>query len=260
MPFVTRLPSPVRRIVRAAGFAGLTGGMVTAYAAHDAFTDAAHKDALRDAWVQKWAEALLRLFGVSLEVYGDKPPVAGGHLVVANHRSTIDIGVMLQIFGGHMVSRADLSGWPIVGQAARRVGTVFVDRDDATSGATAIREMRQLLKAGQTVNLFPEGTTFDGDVVRPFHPGAFVAAMRTGATIVPVGLAYAKGSSAAFVNESFMSHLSRMAGGPPTRVAMCIGEPLQIGPKARAQALRDAAHAAVQELVHDARARCDGSP
>ena len=133
-----------------------------------------------------------------------------------------------------MVSRADLSGWPIVGQAARRVGTVFVDRDDASSGATAIREMRQLLKAGQTVNLFPEGTTFDGDVVRPFHPGAFVAALRTGATIVPVG--------------------------PPTRVAMCIGEPLQIGPKARAQALRDAAHAAVQELVHDARARCDGSP
>ena len=56
MPIVTRLPTPVRRIVRAAGFAGLTGGMVTAYAAHDVFTAAPQKDALRDAWVQKWAD------------------------------------------------------------------------------------------------------------------------------------------------------------------------------------------------------------
>jgi lyso-ornithine lipid O-acyltransferase len=259
MTLVTRLPSPVRKVVRAAGFAGLTGGMVVAYAAHDAVTRDGRKDALRDAWVGRWAASLLRLFGVSLEVYGERPHGQGGHLIVANHRSTIDIGVMLQTFGGHMVSRADLSGWPIVGQAARRVGTVFVDRDDAASGATAIREMRQLLKAGQTVNLFPEGTTFDGDVVRPFHPGAFVAALRTGASIVPVGLAYAKGSSAAFVNESFLSHLSRMAGGPPTRVAMCIGAPLPIGPRARAHALRDAAHDAVQELVHEARVRCDGN-
>lgn len=259
MPLVTRLPAPIRRVVRAAGFAGLTSGLVTAYMAADAFTEGPQKDALRDRWVQRWAASLLRLFGVSLEVYGERPSRAGGHLIVANHRSTIDIGILLQTFGGHMVSRADLSGWPIVGRAARRVGTVFVDRDDAASGATAIREMRQLLKAGQTVNLFPEGTTFDGDVVRPFHPGAFVAALRTGASIVPVGLAYARGSSAAFVNESFLAHLSRMAGGPPTRVAICIGAPLPIGPRARAQQLRDAAHAAVQSLVADARQRCDGN-
>ncbi len=259
MALLTLLPPPVRRVVRAAGFAGLTSGLIAAYAARDAITDDANKDALRDAWTKRWATSLLRLFGVSVEIYGALPPSAGGRLVVANHRSTIDIGIMLQTFGGHMVSREDLSAWPIVGHAARRVGTVFVDRDDAASGANAIREMRQLLKAGQTVNLFPEGTTFEGDVVRPFHPGAFVAALRTGATILPVGVAYARGSGAAFVNESFLAHLSRMAGAPPTRVAVCIGAPLPISPRARSHELRDAAHAAVQELVSDARVRCDGS-
>ena len=33
-------------------------------------------------------------------------------------------------------------------------------------------------------------TTFSGDEVRPFRPGAFLAAQRTGAEIVPVGIAY----------------------------------------------------------------------
>jgi lyso-ornithine lipid O-acyltransferase len=259
MPLVTKLPAPVRRLVRGVGFAAVTGGLVTAYAAKDAFTEPSQKDALRDRWVKRWSASLLRLFGVSLEVYGNLERASRGRLIVANHRSTIDIGIMLGTFGGHMVSRADLSQWPIVGVAARRVGTVFVDREDAASGATAIREMRQLLKAHATVNLFPEGTTFDGDLVRPFHPGAFVAALRTGAEIVPVGLAYARGSGAAFVNESFMKHLSRLAAAAPTRVAMCIGDPLSIGPKARAADLRDAAHEAVQALVNDARARCDGS-
>ena len=42
-------------------------------------------------------------------------------------------------------------------------------------------------------------------------------------------------------------------------VAVCIGAPLPISPHARSHELRDAAHAAVQDLVNDARVRCDGS-
>ncbi len=248
-----------RRTVRAAGFAAITGTMLCAYAARDAVCADEERDALRNQWVKRWSSALLRLFAIKLEIYGAMPPSeAHGRLVVANHRSTIDIGIMLNAFGGHMVSRADLSQWPLVGAAARKVGTVFVDRQDAASGATAIRIIRQLLKDGQTVNIFPEGTTFDGDLVRPFHLGAFVAALRTGAEILPVGMAYTRGSGAAFVNETFLQHLSRLAASPPSRVAVCIGAPLQISGRARAHELRDTAHSAVQELVHEARVRCDG--
>jgi 1-acyl-sn-glycerol-3-phosphate acyltransferase len=265
---VTRLPVPVRRAVRAAGFATATLAMLVGYSARKAMTGDAKKDVVRDRWLRLWSSSLLRLFAIQLEVYGaspprvsrgEAPPQPRGRLVVANHRSTIDIGILLQLFGGHMVSRADLSTWPLLGAAARSVGTVFVDREDAASGASAIREMRQLLKRGQTVDLFPEGTTFEGDLVHPFHPGAFVAVLRTDAEIIPVGLAYAKGSGAAFVNETFPQHLSRIAGSSPTRVAACIGAPLVVSVRARAQELKDAAHAAVQELVHEARGRLEGS-
>jgi 1-acyl-sn-glycerol-3-phosphate acyltransferase len=198
------------------------------------------------------------MFGVRVRQYGAPPPPGRGHLVVANHRSTADILVLLRAFGGHMVSRADLASWPLVGPAARSVGTVFVDRSNAMSGANAVRAIRDRLTQGATVIVFPEGTTFPDDDVRPFHAGAFVAALRTGADIVPAGLAYERGSGAAFVNETFPQHLARMAAARPSEVALCVGEPLAIAEGSRAAALRDRTHAAVQQLVHDARRIVDG--
>ena len=244
----------LRKIVRAGGFAGITAGMLPPYLLRHALAGPKREE-VRDRWVRRWSQALLDLFAVRVEVLGRTAP-RRGRLVVANHRSTIDIAILLSTFGGRMVSRADVAGWPIVGAAARAVGTVFVDRQSATSGATTIRAIRDVLRAGDTVCLFPEGTTFEGDEVRPFHAGAFVAAVRSGAEIVPVGIAYESGSEAAFVGESFLAHLSRMAGGEPTRVTACIGEPFTVE-GVRAPELRERAQAEVQRLVEEARRHCD---
>jgi 1-acyl-sn-glycerol-3-phosphate acyltransferase len=248
----------VRRATRVAGFGAVTAGYATPFAAINALTPERERRALRDKWVARWADALLRLFAVTVEVEGDaRCEPSRGRVVVANHRSTIDIAVLLRAFGGCVISRADLSGWPIIGQAARAVGTLFVDRADAASGASAVREMRARLDAKETIIVFAEGTTFSDDVVRPFHAGAFLAALHSEAEIVPVGLAYERGSGAAFVNETFPQHLARMAAADPTRVAVCVGEPFDVPPKARAAALRDRAQADVQKLVDRARARVD---
>lgn len=247
----------LRSAARIAGFATLTGTMLPAFLARRAMTERREQDALRDRWVGAWGSALLAIFGVTVDVLGDRGPATRPRLVVANHRSTADVLALLRTFGGHIVSRADLAHWPLVGPAARAVGTLFVDRADAVSGATAVRTIRSRLAAGATVIVFPEGTTFPGDEVRPFHAGAFVAALRSGATIVPVGLAYATGSGAAFVNETFPAHLARMAAAEPSRAAMCIGAPIAIEPDARAAALRDRAHAEVQRLVTEARRLAD---
>jgi len=251
-----RLVRPLRRATRIAGFVGITSLMLPTYAIRDAIARQARKDRVRDAWVGVWSAGLLRLFAVEVDLAGTQPTAArlAGRLIVANHRSALDVAILLRIFGGHMVSRADVAGWPLVGMAARKVGTVFVDRTSAWSGAGAIRDIRRLLVRGQSVLLFPEGTTFDGDAVRPFHAGAFIATLRTNAEIVPVGLAYPRGSGAAFLNESFTHHLFRMAGEGPTRVAVRVGTPIAIGPAVRAAELARMANEAVQELVHEARA------
>ena len=244
----------MRRAARIVGFGALTATMLPAFLARRKAASPETRQDVRDRWMGRWCSALLGMFGV--HVLTDAPPGLPrerGHLIVANHRSTADILVLLRAFGGQMVSRADLAHWPLVGRGARAVGTVFVDRSDAVSGANAVRTIRTLLARGSKVIIFPEGTTFMGDEVRPFHAGAFVAAMRSGADIVPVGLAYQTGSGAAFVNESFRAHLARMAAAAPSLVGMRVGEPVPVGQNARSAELRDRVHAEVQRLVIEAR-------
>jgi 1-acyl-sn-glycerol-3-phosphate acyltransferase len=251
----------VRTAVRIGGFGALTAGLLPGFVAHSTVARLVRQptDGVRDAWVTAWSDAMLRLFGVRVVTEGALPSRAGPRLVVANHRSTADILVLLRAFGGRMVSRADLAKWPLVGVAARSVGTLFVDRADAASGAAALRSMRTHLTAGSAVIVFPEGTTFPGDEVRPFHAGAFVAAARAGAEVVPVGIAYQTGSGAQFFGESFPVHLARMAAAEPSRVALCVGPVLRPDDHRRAADMRSSAQAAVQDLVLRARAIVDAS-
>ena len=242
-----------RQAARLAGFVAVTGSLLSLYLASDALAREDERDRVRNTWTRRWSAGLLRLFSIRREIRGKISSSARGRLVVANHRSTIDIGILLELFGGRMVSRADLARWPVIGIAARKTGTVFVDRQRKSSGASVIRIIQDLLAKGDTVCVFPEGTTFADDVVRPFQAGAFVAASRANAEIVPVGIVYEAGSGAAFVDEPFMAHLARLAGAAPSRVRVSIGEPFDASGK-DGKELAQRAHDDVQALVDAARA------
>lgn len=250
----------LRQAYRASGFLGLTAGMLPVYLAHYDKVPAPEKETVRNLWVRRWARAMLALFSVECVVKGAIPPPTRkgerGRLIVANHRSAIDIGVLLATFGGTMVSRSDLAEWPIVGAAARSVGTVFVDRTNAESGAATIRAIQKHLDEGATIILFPEGTTFEGDDVRSFFGGAFIAAARAGAEVLPVGLAYPRSSGAAFVNETFTQHLARMAKSTSTRMVLVAGDPIDVVKGSKAGPLTKRAHAEVSALVAKAREEC----
>jgi 1-acyl-sn-glycerol-3-phosphate acyltransferase len=150
----------------------------------------AKREAVRVRTKARVSRQLLRVFGVVMEGENHLPPATRARLVVANHRTAFDIGVMMAQFGGLMLSRGDLSSWPIIGRLAREGHTIFVDRESGHSGARAIRAIRRALEAGNTVSVYPEGTTYIGDDVRAFSPGAFAAARGLAVDIVPVGLAY----------------------------------------------------------------------
>ena len=174
------------RAGRIAGFGALTATLLSAFALRHRLAPDNERYDLQNLWVGRWSRALLTLFGVDLRVYGQvSPPKGCGRVIISNHRSTLDVGVLLSIFGGHMVSRADLARWPLMGLAAREAGTIFVDRANAASGAGAIRAMTEVLRRGHTVVVFAEGTTFADDEVRPFHGGAFVAAVVAKAEVLP---------------------------------------------------------------------------
>lgn len=252
------LADDARRAARISGFVALTPTMLAAYSLHDAARtklSAHERSALRDRWFGAWCDAMLRVFGLRVIAIGEPIARGGerGRLVVGNHRGVADVLVLLRAFGGRMVSRADLSRWPLIGVAGRKLGTIFVDRSDMRSGAITIRAMRDFLRSGDTVSIFPEGTTFCGDEVRPFHAGGLAAAIGTGADVVPVGLAYSRDSRAAFLDETFPAHLSKMAAAPPSFVVLSVGAPIAFPPRVKAAVLAELARDAVTREVARAR-------
>ena len=237
---------------RAVGLGAVTAGFLAAEQLHEHTRPEPERPEVFQRYMKVWARACLSVFGVQLHVAPSAaPPLRRARLVVANHRSPLDVAALLATFGGHALSRADMAGWPILGVAARKAGTIFVDRQDANSGATAIRRIRARLELGRSVLVFPEGGTFAGDVVQPFKRGTFVALSRLDAEVVPVGLAYPDGAE--FTNESFLEHVRRVAVRPTLRICMRIGAPIP-SKGVRSQDLAQEAHAQVQRLVHEARA------
>lgn len=248
---------------KTAGFLTWTVGLYGLLEAETALTPAPAREALVRLWQRRYGRGLLRIWGVDVAAEGPGlspgEPVPGvdarglGRLFVMNHRAALDIFVSLSFAEATLVSRADLAGWPVIGTAARRVGTLFVDRGSKQSGAAVINAMVAALERGQGVMVYPEGTTFAGDEVRPFQSGAFLAAVRAGAEVVPLGLAY-EGEDIAFGDEEFSTHMKRVGRRKRIRAALQVGAPLPSAGRSTEE-LRDAARGRVQELVNEARAR-----
>ena len=236
--------------VRAVESAAWTLGMFGAVRAHQKLADEGREQAIFDRYTRRWAQGLLNISGTEV-VMASPPgrPASGPRMVVANHRAAMDIPIMLAHFGGSIVSRDDLADWPVLGPGAKSAGTIFVNNEDRASTVRALRTIRDTLKAGRQVILFPEGTTFDGDEVRPFFRGALSVARTAKVPILPVGLAYPPGTE--YVEDEFMAHAGKYAANPAVEVGMAVGEE-EYAPSGGA-ALAEHFQARVQELVHRAR-------
>ncbi|MEM9352492.1 MAG: lysophospholipid acyltransferase family protein [Planctomycetota bacterium] len=227
----------------------------------------ADEGALASLWAQRWSRAFFTLLRVDFEARG--PFVEGGlfypgtddssvgRIFVMNHRSGLDIAVALYVAEGRLLSRKDLASWPVIGGIARRLGTVFVDRSSRRSGATALREMQRVLESGQGITVFPEGAALGENAVRPFHQGAFNAARRAGAEIVPIGVAYSN-EDALYRAESFGAHMARAISLPAMAIRVEVGEPIPEQGRTAVE-WREETRGAVQQLLDSARSRLEES-
>src|SRR5690606_33836371 len=125
------------------------------------------------------------------------------------------------------------------------------------SGADVLRQIQAALELGQGIAMFPEGTAFVGDEVRPFKPGAFKAAKRSGAEIVPLGVAYGD-EAAYYAGKPFLVHVKRVGLLKRLDVAVEIGEPIRVA-EAPAGEAEEACRLVVQQLVDRARQRLESA-
>ena len=140
----------------------------------------------RIAW---WAAKTLRVLGMRLEVQGALRP--GAKLLVANHVSWLDIMAVHAVCPeARFVSKADVQGWPLLNRLVAGGGTLYLERERPRDALRVVHQMAEALRAGDTVAVFPEGTTGDGETLLPFHANLLQAAIATATPIQPLALRY----------------------------------------------------------------------
>jgi len=161
----------------------------------------------RERALRGWYQALLRVLGIQMEVTGGDrfADPAAGVLVVSNHMSWLDLIALGAVQPLRMVAKKEVRRWPIVGLLARRLGTIFVDREHLLALPGMVAAVARALADGAAVGAFPEGTTWCGRASGRFRPAVFQAAVDIAAPVRPVALRY------------------RLAGGGPTTVASFVG-------------------------------------
>ena len=142
----------------------------------------------------RYHRVVAALFGIHIRKLGQ--PVTGeGVLMVANHTSWADIIIFSAATPLSFVSKAEVAGWPLFGTLARLQRTVFVERTRRSATGESRDEIRERLLAGDTLLLFPEGTSHDGNRVLPFKSallGAAEAVLASGqhVKVQPVSAAF----------------------------------------------------------------------
>ena len=133
----------------------------------------------------RYSRTVCALLNVRINVVGT-PPSHHSVLILSNHVSWLDILVITATVPVIFVAKREVRRWPLIGWVARARGTVFVERERRRQTAEAASDIAQYLAEGQSIVLFAEGTSSDGNRVLPFRP-ALVGALREALAQVEAG-------------------------------------------------------------------------
>ena len=153
-----------------------------------------------------------RLYNV--QVVGAERIPAGPVILVANHESLFDPWILALATPRpvRFMAKSELWKYRLVGAATESFGAFPVER--GTGDTTAVSRAAELLRQGNVLGIFPQGTSKQL-AQRPYHRGAARLALSTGAPLVPVGL-------------SGTRRLPRLWGRRRTVINVC--QPIHVSP------------------------------
>jgi lyso-ornithine lipid O-acyltransferase len=189
-------------------------------------------------------------------------------LFIANHTSYLDITILGALLEAGFVAKAEIAGWPLFGLLAKLQRCVFVERRGVRAGDQR-DQLRQRLEARHNIVLFPEGTSHDGNRVRPFKTALFAAAEHVvdGApvTVQPVSVAYTRFDGyplgrtfrpfyAWYGDMEMMSHMFQALGIGTLTVEVQFHEPVTLAQFESRKELANHCYQAVAQGVAEANA------
>ena len=189
-----------------------------------------------------FAQALTRV-----RVEGDVGgiPASGPVILASNHVSNLD-GVVLGAWlvpviprRIHWLGKKEMFDWPVMGWIARNGGVHPVDRGG--TDVEAFRLAQRILGEGHVLLIFPEGTRSPDGRLQQARDGLAMLALRTGAPIVPIGVADS--------DRVWPRGQKLPRPRPGTRVTVRIGSPFRLADELPADLDRRTAKARSTELI-----------
>lgn len=123
----------------------------------------------------RFQQVACKVLGFRVKVTGEVAP-GGGVLIAANHTSWIDIMTVSAAAPSSFIAKSEVKRWPVFGWMARLQRSVFVERNRRSKTAEQRNTIKDRLASGDTIVLFPEGTSSDGNRVLPFKSALMSAA------------------------------------------------------------------------------------
>lgn len=191
-------------------------------------------DKRRGMLIKSWSKKLLRILRIQLSIHGVEVMSQQGCLIVANHISWVDIHAINACMPVQFVAKSEVASWPVFGQLARRLNTIFINRNSYRSIQVVNEYIQTALKKEDYVCIFPEGTSTNGQTVLDFRANLFQAAIDARAPCFPLAIEYTdlktnlRSTTPAFIGEmGLIESIVRIVNSPPLIVKLHFCEPCE---------------------------------
>lgn len=139
-----------------------------------------------------WGRMLMRAAGIELHTENvDRIDPAKRYILVCNHYSYLDIPCIFAGVPGQPIrffAKVSLFKIPIFGWALDRAGFIPIDRKNRRTAVKSFDLAAERIRKGNTIVVFPEEGRSKYREMKPFQRGAFLLAIKSQKTIVPMAL------------------------------------------------------------------------
>jgi 1-acyl-sn-glycerol-3-phosphate acyltransferase len=142
-----------------------------------------------DRRLAEWSGAIVRRARIDLQVEGAEHATPGESFVLmSNHQSLYDVPVIYQALDRRirMVAKKELFNVPLWGRAMHRAGFIALDRSNRERSRQILLSSANVLQAGTSIWIAPEGTRSRDGSLGEFRKGGFHLALQSGCRILPI--------------------------------------------------------------------------